>query len=860
MKMTKEILKFIPITGGAMFGVPPILTGRIRKTLSMFGLGLALSGIVTFSTPAAGAGLVMLRGQVPAVVSKLPALGSLPATTNLDLAIGLPLRNQEALTNLLQQIYDPASPNYHHYLTPDEFTAQFGPTEQDYQAVIDFAKANGLTVTVTHPNRMVLDVRGKAADIEKALHVALHTYKHPTEARDFFAPDVEPSVPSGLSIQDISGLDNYRRPHPNYKFKPATQPSGATAKATPNAGSGPSGNYIGNDFRNAYVPGTSLNGSGQTIALVQFDGYYSSDIVAYENLAGRTNIPLQIVLIDGFSGAPTGNGGEVEVSLDIEMVVSMAPALANVVVYEGDPYNFHPNDVLNRIATDNSARQVSCSWGWTGGPNLTTDQIFQQMAIQGQTFFTASGDSDAYPAGTVDNPNGFGTPADSAYLTSVGGTTLTMSGVGGSWSSETVWNWGLVYGSGYDGVGGSGGYSSYYSIPAWQTNINMTLNQGSTTTRNFPDVALTADNVYVIADDGVAYAGVGGTSCATPLWAGFTALVNQQATNNGHSSAGFINPAIYAIGRGTNYAACFHDITTGNNTWSGSPTLFYAVSGYDLCTGLGTPNGTNLINALTTGTSSNTFTHISPPPPPYGTNMAALNGGNPNGTWELFVQDNVPLDSGIISNGWILILTMASPVGQAADLALGPPAYSITVAPGSTNVFSITITNCGPSVSSNVIVLDILPTGFTFDSATPAVTRSGSQVSWALGNLTPNTGMQLTLTLTAPNSAANGLVNYASASSDTPDPNPADDSAIVYVTVGATQPPLLSGRFVSTNGTFQLTVNGQPGQEYIVQASTNLFNWVPVYTNPPPFVSPFTFIDSSVSNYPDRFYRVVPGP
>ena len=828
----------------------------------MFGLGLALSGLVTFSSPAAGAGLVMLPGQVPAVVSKLQALGSLPATTNLDLAIGLPLRNQAALTNLLQQIYDPASSNYHHYLTPDEFTAQFGPTEQDYQAVIDFAKANGLTVTVTHPNRMVLDVRGKAADIEKALHVALRTYKHPTEARDFFAPDAEPSVPSGLSIQDISGLDNYRRPHPNYKFKPATQPSRVTAKATPNAGSGPSGNYIGNDFRNAYVPGTSLNGSGQTIALVQFDGYYSSDIVAYENLAGRTNIPLQIVLIDGFSGVPTGNGGEVEVSLDIEMVVSMAPALANVVVYEGDPYNFHPNDVLNRIATDNSARQVSCSWGWTGGPNLTTDQIFQQMAIQGQTFFVASGDSDAYPAGTVDDPDGFGTPADSAYLTSVGGTTLTMSGTGVSWSSETVWNWGLEYGSAYDGVGSSGGYSSYYSIPAWQTNINMTLNQGSTTTRNFPDVALTADNVYVIADDGVDYLGVGGTSCASPLWAGFTALVNQQATNNGLSSAGFINPAIYAIAGGTNYAACFHDITTGNNTWSGSPTLFYAVSGYDLCTGLGTPNGTNLINALTTGTSSNTFTftHISPPPPPYGTNLAALNGGNPNGTWELFVQDDQPFDVGTNYNGWILTLTMASPVGQAADLALGPPAYSITVAPASTNVFSITITNCGPSVSSNVIVLDILPTGFTFDSATPSATRSGSQVSWPLGNLTPNTGTQLMLTLTAPNSAANGLVNYASASSDTPDPNPADDSAIVYVTVGAVQPPVLSGRFVSTNGTFQLTVDGQPGQEYIVQASTNLFNWVPVYTNPPPFVSPFTFIDSGVSNYPDRFYRMVPGP
>jgi uncharacterized repeat protein (TIGR01451 family) len=860
MKTIKEKLMFIPATGGAMFKDPQIFAARMRKILLTIGLGLALSSVTTFSSPAAGAGMMMLHGHVSAVVSKLPPKGQLPATTNLNLALGLSLRNREALTNLLQQLYDPASLNYHHYLTPEEFTAQFGPTEQDYQAVINFARASGLTVTGTHPNRMLLDVSGQAADIERALHVTLRIYKHPTEARDFFAPDVDPSVPAGLSIQDISGLDNYRRPHPKYKIKPATQPSSATANATPNAGSGPYGNYLGNDFRNAYVPGTSLNGSGQTIALVQFDGYYGNDIVAYETMAGRTNIPLRNVLIDGFSGAPTGNGGEVEVSLDIEMSVSMAPALAQIVVYEGDPYNFHPNDVLNRIATDNSARQISCSWGWTGGPSATTGQIFQQMAVQGQTFFTASGDSDAYPAGTVDSPYNFGAPSDSPYLTSVGGTTLTMSRAGGSWSSETVWNWGLVYGSAYDGVGSSGGYSSYYPIPSWQATVSMTLNQGSTTNRNFPDVALTADNVYVVADGGVGYNGVGGTSCAAPLWAGFTALVNQQATNNGLAAVGFINPAIYAIAKGANYSACFHDITTGNNTWSGSPTLFYAVSGYDLCTGLGTPN-TNLISALA-GTGGSTFTHISPPPPPYGTALSALNGGNPNGTWELFVQDDVIEDSGTNYNGWILTLTTASPVGQTADLALGPPAYTNTVAPGSTDTFSITITNCGPSASINIVVRDTLPNGFTFVSATPAVTRNGSQLTWALGNFDPDTGTNLTLTLTAPTNSVQGLpYNYAISSADTSDGNPADDSAYVYFIVASSARPQLSGSFMSANGTFHLTVNGQSGQEYIVQASTNLlFNWVPVYTNPSPFVSPFTFTDLNASIYPDRFYRVVTGP
>ena len=171
------------------------------------------------------------------------------------------------------------------------------------------------------------------------------------------------------------------------------------------------------------------------------------------------------------------------------------------------------------------------------------------------------------------------------------------TGANAAYSSETVWNWG--YDSNAGGyVGSSGGISSYYSIPSWQTNVsNMAGRGGSTSFRNIPDVALTADNVYVAYGNGTS-GEFGGTSCAAPLWAGFIALVNQQAAANGESSVGFINPAIYAIAAGANYAVCFHDVTTGNNTWPSSPNLFYATNGYDLCTGLGTPNGTNLINAL----------------------------------------------------------------------------------------------------------------------------------------------------------------------------------------------------------------------------------------------------------------------
>ncbi|HEX7618146.1 MAG TPA: protease pro-enzyme activation domain-containing protein, partial [Verrucomicrobiae bacterium] len=495
------------------------------------------------------------------------------------LAIGLPLRNQAALGMLLSEIYSPASTNYHRYLTPEQFTERFGPTEQDYQTVIAFAKRNGLTVTATHANRVLLDVSGPVPDIERAFGVTLRTYRHPTENRTFHAPDVEPSVESGVPILDVSGLNDYALPHPqSLRVMPMANPT----NAVPNAGSGPGGTYRGNDFRAAYLPGVTLDGTGQTVGLLEFDGYYPNDIATYTSASGLTNVPLQNVLLDGFRGA--AGSDNIEVALDIEVAIAMAPALAKIVVFEAPNNTAYFNDILNAMAASNSIKQFGCSWSYSGTPNATMDQIFQQMSAQGQSFFDAAGDSDAYTGST-------GVPNDDPNITIVGGTTLSTTGPGGSWVSETVWNSG-------GGVGSSGGISTYYSIPSWQTNIIMTTNQGSTTMRNIPDVALIADQVWVVHDNGVSSGYVSGTSIAAPLWAALVALANQLAASNGRPSVGFINPAIYAIGESANYTSDFHDINTGNNFWSSSPANFPAVPGFDLCTGWGTPAGQSLINNL----------------------------------------------------------------------------------------------------------------------------------------------------------------------------------------------------------------------------------------------------------------------
>ena len=811
---------------------------------------LALAGLA-LAAPAAEPGTVKsLHGHVPAVVSHLTPAGRLNATNRLHLSIGLPLRNAEGLTNLLQQIYDPASQNFHQFLTPAQFTEQFAPTPADYQAVLDFARTNGLTVTRTHGNRMVVGVEGKVSDVERSFHVTLRTYHHPKESRDFFAPDTEPTVAASLPVLSVQGLNNYVLPRAMLQKMPASA-------NTPARGSGPGGGYLGSDFRTAYAPGTALSGAGQTVGLLQFDGYYASDIATYEALAGLTNnVPLINVLLDGFDGTP-GFGND-EVCLDIETSMSMAPGLSAIVVFEAGPYG-NPNDILSSMVSSNQIKQFSASWGYS--IDGTTEQLYQQMALQGQTFLNASGDGDAWlgpiPYGSCEDPN----------ITIVGGTTLTMNGRAVSYASEQAWNWGFTgdYSWNPDGYfGTSGGVSTDVRIPSWQLSVtnNSPANHGSTTYRMVPDVALTGDNVFVVSSGG-SQGIYGGTSCASPLWAGFMALVNQQVALNGRLPVGFLAPQVYALAKTAAYTNIFHDITTGNNYWDQSPTNFAAVAGYDLCTGLGTPNGTNMISALA-GAATTTPPIISAPASPWGTNLAVMNGSNPNGAWFLFVQDDQTPDSGIINSGWYVTLTTAYPVGHAADNQLYLTSTITNTTPGNFWPVNLAVTNYGPSSATNVYVADILPlpgTGVTLASSNATwgtVAVSGENLKWTIGNLPINTGARLALNFYAATNAVGLYTNSATVYADTADPNSDDDSGAVtlLVSVVPSSPPQLTPAYNHATGTFQLIVTGAADESVIVQASTNLVSWFPIATNS---VLPYTN-SFPTSNYPALFYRAVVGP
>ena len=706
--------------------------GRVGVATVPRWMRLTLLALVGLLLPNAWAGqLQTVHGHIPKAVASLTPVGRPSATQEVRLAIGLPLRNQTALNQFLQDLYNPSSPSYHHYLTPQQFTEQFGPTAADYQQLIDFAQAQGLTVSMQHPNRMVLSVKGAVSTVESAFHVTLRSYQHPTEARQFYAPDTEPSLDLAIPVLHISGLDNYALPHPNVHLKSAAQKALAKANATPNSGSGPSGTYGGGDFRAAYVPGTTLTGSGQNVALLQFDGYYTSDITAYRTKFGLTAIPLTNVAVNG--GVSTPGTGNVEVCLDIEMVNAMAPGLSNIYVYE-ESNGGSWDTLLSKIATDNLAKQVSCSWSG-GSADATGEQIFQEMSAQGQTFFCASGDSDAYTSS-------ISFPCDSPHITLVGATTLTTSGAGGSYVSETVWNWGLDNGS-Y--VGSSGGVSTTYTIPTWQSGVSMATNQGSTTMRNLPDVACVGDNIYVTYNNGSTET-VGGTSCAAPLWAALTAMMNQQAASNGGTGLGFINTAVYALGQGSSYSTTFHDVTTGNNYSSSSPSKYAAVTGFDLCTGWGTPGGMALINALAgpaenlqvTGTDLTSSGDAGGSFTPSSTTYTLTNNGSASINWSLTLSQiwlSASATSGVLAAGANTTVTVSLNSG-AASLAAG--SYSATAA--------FTDTGTGVSLSHPVAVtvnaaLTIAPTSLTAVTAGEAF----SQKITVSGGTTPYT------TLTASN-------------------------------------------------------------------------------------------------------------
>jgi xanthomonalisin len=565
----------------------PIMKRRELATAAALAASVVLVSVSCSSNPApqrAVPGVTVGSGIrahcIPDAVEKRRAAmtGTANPKENLRVALQLPLRNQPELTQLLHDLYDPRSPKYHRYLSVSEFTDRFAPTAADYKKVVAWAKSKDLKVIASTPNRRLVAVESSVDKINRAFQVRISNYRHPSEARIFYSADREPA-PAGLSVPllQITGMSNYVLPRPMLQ-------RGTAASYT---GSGPSGQYLPSDMRAAYYGKGPLTGAGQTIGILSFDGYLESDVKLFYAKTGMTSkVPIKNVLVNGFSGACTTAGSTTSAScddgeqiLDIVNAIGMAPGLKQILFYEGSS----DTQILNRMATDNTAKVLSSSWGWNPADAASDDPIFQEFAAQGQTFVSASGDSGEFNSAT------YFYPGVDPYVLQVGGTDLTTRGPGGAWSAETAW------------PESGGGYVSDTAIPSWQQlpGVLNSANMAATTLRNSPDVAAEAnfDNPTVV--NGKLITGFGGTSFAAPRWAGFLALANQQSVANGKGTVGFVNPALYNLGTSASRSTVFHDITDGSNPPTvGDGSGFNAVPGYDLVTGWGSPAGAALIDQL----------------------------------------------------------------------------------------------------------------------------------------------------------------------------------------------------------------------------------------------------------------------
>jgi subtilase family serine protease len=615
-----------------------------RITLAVLGclVPAALSASAAAPAASAAAFRVVRIGAAPALPTGARTLGTLGSAVKLHVTIALHPRDPAALASYVQAVSAPGSSEYGDYLTPRQFAHRFGATPAAIAAVRATLQAHGLTPGATTTNGLSIPVTATAGTLDQALsvrleRVALSPKKSAITATagPAFAADVAPLV------QAVIGLNTLSSPQP-LTLRAASKPRRASAHASPrvptggpqpcaaasDAASGQSA-YTADQLASAYGFSGLYNagdeGQGQTIALYELEPDNPADVAAFQSCYG-THASVSYEEVDGGSGTGDGSG---EAALDIEDAISLAPK-ANILVYQAPNSSSNgpgsgPYDDFSAIVAQDRAAVVSASWGQCESLEGATDAsaestLFQEASVQGQTIVSASGDDgseDCY-AGTplVGTQLAVDDPASQPYVTGVGGTTLSQLGPR---PTETTWNNGNnVVVSALDigpGAGG-GGLSSLWSIPAYQSDAPASVDVlsapagggcGAARCREVPDVSADADpnTGYLIyyngdgseADTPSGWQGIGGTSAAAPLWAALMALANASSACAG-TDIGFANPGLYRAAA-TGYAADFNDVRSGNNDFTGTNGGDYpAGSGYDVATGLGTPNASSLVPAL----------------------------------------------------------------------------------------------------------------------------------------------------------------------------------------------------------------------------------------------------------------------
>jgi hypothetical protein len=625
-----------------------VKTGSVRKFASSFvtigAVGVVVAGFMASPVAAVAATATPMThissnyatvSRAPQLPSGTRNLGAASATKTISGAVALAPRNPAALQRAAAEVSNPRSPNYRHYIAKGAFAAQFGPTTATINAVKSTLAASHLAVTSVSGNGLLVHFTGSVAAADSAFRTTIANVRL-ANGRTGIETTKPLSFPASIAHQvtSVIGLDTLLRPattlehatHPaavkpvTHKL-PAAAPGAPSACAAASAGASAFGGLTDDQIAHSYgVDGlykAGDTGAGQTIAVFELEPFSTTDLAAFDTCyygatqAAAMASRLSVTNVDGGSGTGEGSGESI---LDVDDVSGLAPG-ANIHVYEAPNTNTGSMDMYNEIVQSDTAQVISTSWAFCeqdeinlepGYINVEND-VFQQAALQGQTLFASSGDAGsdacAYHATVPFAPTlSTSDPASQPFVTGVGGTTITNAK---NTPTEQVWNDGSI------GGGAGGGVSSVWGAPAWQQGFLDTAAASSAVTagltpcsqsangglcREVPDVSAQADEytggISVYAAEFGGWTTFGGTSSSTPLWAAMTADINASSGCVANGRVGFASPALYAVASvPAEYAASFNDVTAGNNDvydlFNGA--LFAAHTGYDMGSGLGTP-------------------------------------------------------------------------------------------------------------------------------------------------------------------------------------------------------------------------------------------------------------------------------
>ena len=598
---------------------------------------------------------IALSGSYTSAGVGAHVLGHHASNAQLTISVVLQPSNSAQLDSLLANLYDPGSSHYHQWLATGEFDARFAPSATASAQVSRFLSNAGLQVMAS-PSPFILRAQGSVSQVEAAFKTQIVDYQA-ANGQLFYQNASAVQVPANLSnaVLNVAGLYNTVHVHPQYiTTRSAAQKAG---KAVPSYGAGPGGSgltpsqtaslYGANKL---YSLGSRGQGKGATLAVFELSGYTSSDVTNYEHqfFGASENVPLTDINVDGgplTPVCPKGDkcnpandySGDIEVVADIETQIALAPRIDRVLVYNA-PNDFQGITVVDeylKIAHDNLADSISSSWGAceqdAGFAAAQAESIaFKQMAVQGQSMFSAAGDSGAYDClrGSGLTKLAVDDPSSQPYVTAVGGTSFGTFDPGANahpsypTGFETVWNVlnrcsGTKNGLGHclnEGAGG-GGVSTFWSKPAYQygPGVISTYSQkdaycnaaSGQYCRELPDVSANADEYtpyseyctgnpktnsacgsFSATQNPPGWFGIGGTSLSSPVWSAIIALA--VSTHRGERF-GNANHQLYNLFRSDDaYSTFFHDITGKNQTENNNG--YYPVTpNYDMATGIGTP-------------------------------------------------------------------------------------------------------------------------------------------------------------------------------------------------------------------------------------------------------------------------------